>query len=148
MMGRKRKGISNIVAAVFLLSISITVASLYANWAPSFSEDVARNAVNQTNRDISCQNAGMSIKDPVYDRSADEILFEIQNTGTIRFNKEITIAAFNSSVPINRTSISSLEVEESISKSIPARKAPDTVIATSPECPSLNVRTNYIRHRD
>lgn len=137
------KGISNIISAVLLLAISISIVSIYSSWAPELSENATQSAVNQANQDIKCDNAALSIKDPVYDSSVDETLFELVNSGNIRFTGNITVAAIESTV-LNKTTVEGLDVGQSISRRIPSSQKPDMIVISSSECPSLSVRRTQI----
>lgn len=138
------KGISQVVSAVVILAVGITVVSMYAEWAPSFAEDLVSRTTNQTDRQIKCDNAAISIENAEYDRAVRRIFFDLRNTGTIRFSRGISTGAFNSSAIINRTSISSLDVDETRQVTIISDKIPDEVLASSNDCPEIEISEERI----
>lgn len=145
---KPRKGLSNIIITVLLLAISVSIAGLYSNWAPNFSENITQKTVDQTDHDIKCRNAALSIKDPVHDDSANAVLFDLENSGTIRFTEGIRVAAFNSSTIINETTVEGLEVGDSVAQRLYSKEKPDMILATSFECPSLSVKRTTIEAQD
>lgn len=141
------KGISNLITTVFLVAIAVSVATLYSSWAPDFAGNLTQSSVDQTNHDIKCRNAGVSISNPVYDLSANSTLFDVVNSGNIRFTDTVEIIALNTSIQ-NRTEIQGLEVGESVSESIDSTHKPRRLVVSTAECPSLEVERTQIRTRD
>lgn len=131
------KGISNIVSAIIILAVGLSIASIYAEWAPDLAEAIGEGISDQTSDQIKCDNAGIAVKDVEYDKSGQIIEFNLENTGTIRFSKGIHAAAYNSSNQINRTTIEELEVGETHHASITSSKIPDIVVLTTVDCPSI-----------
>lgn len=128
------KGISQIASVAVLLGIAVSVAGLYAEWAPRYSENVTSEVASQTNTDLKCGNAAISIQDPVYDKTGNRIIFDLYNSGTIRFTKKIEIAAFNNSLIVNRTTVEELEVGEKEKTEIVSNRIVERVVASSTQC--------------
>ena len=132
-----RKGISEIVSSVLILAIAVSVAAVYAQWAPDFSENTTQQVADQANNQLKCSNAAFNIRTVEYDRTAQLATFNISNTGTINFNNDITVTAVNSSQITGQKTIASLEVEETQLVELQTDKIPGTLIASSQECPEL-----------
>ncbi|MFB6191464.1 MAG: hypothetical protein ABEJ64_03475 [Candidatus Nanohaloarchaea archaeon] len=139
------KGVSEVVSAVIVLAVGVSVVSLYAAWAPDFAEDTVGDVANQSNNQIKCSNAGLSIDDAFYDRTGQVIEIKVENTGTIRFSRGLYAGAFNSSLEIGRTTISELQVGETQTVQISADRAPGMVLVTSNDCPDVEARETRIR---
>jgi flagellin-like protein len=131
------KGISNVITTALLLAISVSIAGLYASWAPQFSQNITENAANQNQENMRCDNAGISIQNPTYYTGSKIVVFNVRNTGTIRFTDPLEIAVFNGTRPMNRTTVSELEVGESDRYEIFSSKKVSRVLATSSECPDV-----------
>lgn len=131
----RRKAISNIISSVLLIAVSVSIATVYAQWAPEFSKNATNKVSGQTNTDIKCRNAGIAIRSPIYDKSSETFSFDLANTGTIRLTKGVNIILLNNSQVINRTTASSLEIEEERHISMEVTKIPDRAITSSIECP-------------
>lgn len=142
------KGVSSIITAAFLIAISVSVVGIYSEWAPDFARNITAESSEQSNRNLRCSNAALAISDPVYDRSGDQVDFELENSGTIRFTQQITVTAFNNSLPVNNTTFNGLEVGESESSNIRTGKIPENLLAVSSECPDVEDLENKIQVKD
>lgn len=138
------KGLSNVISSVLILAVSISLVSIYAGWAPDFANQLAEDAANDTNRNIKCSNAALSLENATYDLSGQATLIDLENTGTIRFTQGVRIGAFNSSSPIARKTVPLLEVGETEEVTLESEKVPDTVVATSEDCPELKKQEDSI----
>jgi flagellin-like protein len=143
-----RKGVSNIIGVAIMLAVGLSLAGLYSNWAPEFAQNKTEKIAGNANHEIKCRNAGISIQSPVYDKSSNLTLFELENSGTITLSEQIQIAALNNSAILNRTTVSSLEVGESRDTQIQSRRSPDMLIAASSECPSIDEKEQLIQIRN
>ncbi len=143
------KGISEIVSAVVILGIGISLVSLYAEWAPTFAEDTVGDFSNRSGQQIKCSNAAFSIKDAEYDKSSNSTIFYLENDGTIRFAGGITVGVFNSTtVEIGRKAIQNLDVEQEKRISVDSPRIPSYIIATSRDCPDVEATEERINvHR-
>ena len=139
-----RKGISDIIGVALILAVGITLTGLYSNWAPEFAANNTQKIADNTNNEIKCRNAAVSIRSPVYYNSANLTEFEVENSGTITLSDGVQIAAINSSSILNRTSISRLDVGENVDAEIYSKRSPDTLLAASQECPSIDERERLI----
>lgn len=132
-----RKGISSVIVSVLLVAVGLAVVSIYAQWAPTFAENVTSDFTDQTQEDIKCDNAGLSVREPVYDRTGQLFTYKIQNTGTIRFSGDVNSILVNQSEVVNTSIITGLEVEETREVQIKTGKIPDKLIVTPTDCPSV-----------
>lgn len=143
-----KKGISDIIGVALILAIGITLTGLYSNWAPDFAKNNTQQIADNANHEIKCRNAAVSIRSPVYYRSANLTEFEVENSGTITLSEGVQIAALNSSSILNRTSISRLDVGENVDAEIYSKRSPDTLLVASEECPSIDEREKLIQIQD
>lgn len=139
-----RKGISEIISSVLLLAIAVSIAGVYSQWAPQYSEDTAEEIGDQANNQVKCNNAVFDIYDVKYDLTSQRATFRLSNKGTINFNEDITITAVNASQIIGQKTINSLEVEETQLTELPTDKIPEILIASSQECPDLEITEEQI----
>lgn len=135
---------SEIVSAVLILAVSVSILSLYAEWAPGFAEDMVGEVADQSDREIKCSNAAVSVSDVVYHKTLKSVEFDVENTGTIRLSRGIQVGAFSSSLELNRTTISELSVGETHRARIIADRPPEKIIASSKDCPDLEITENGI----
>lgn len=138
------KGVSEITSAVIVLAVGVGTVSLYAQWAPPFAENTVGEIVDESNREIKCNNAAISVENALYDRTGEILEFELENTGTIRLSGGLYAGAFNSSLEINRTVISEIGVGETRTVRISAGRAPGMVLVTSSDCPEIEARETSI----
>jgi len=141
------KGISSVVTTVLVLAIAVSLAGIYSEWAPRITENITRTATEGNENNIRCGNAALSIDDPVYDKTGEITLFDLRNAGTIRFSDQIRVAAINSSRIINRTNVTGIGVDETVSERIDTSRYPDRIIAYSDECPELQEEETVISVR-
>ncbi len=139
-----RKGISQIISAVLLVAISVSIAGIYSEWAPSFAGEISREAADQSSNELKCDSAGFNIKNPRYDISGEILKVELQNTGTIRLNNDIQLATLNSSQVISQITVSDLEVGETELITLTSEKIPERLVGSSKTCPDLRVEARQI----
>lgn len=141
-----RKGVSQIISSVLLLAIAVSIGGIYSQWAPDFSEMISQDAADRSNDRIKCSNAGINIENAKYDISGQLAELELSNTGTIRFNADIQVAAMNSSQISGSTTVSELDVEETELVTLRSEKVPEKIIAsvTGEACPGLSIETSQI----
>lgn len=139
------KGISPIVSSVLVLAVAISVMGIYANWAPDFAGDLAGEFSNQSDQRIKCSNAGIAVRNAVYDKTGRQVEFEVENTGTIRFNTEVFTAAVNNSQVIGRNTFTGLDVEETQTLLIETDRIPGQLIASTNDCPEVRVEQDFIQ---
>lgn len=140
-------GLSKVVTAAILLAISISLVSIYAEWAPGFAENATGKTVENTENQLKCSNAGLNIQNAVYDRTGNKLSFELENTGTIRFRKNIYIGVFNKTSQTGRKTITDLEVEEKRTVNINSGKVPEQIQVSTQECPGIEVEERMIEAR-
>lgn len=143
------KGISEIVSAVLILAVGISIVSVYSEFAPALAGNLVGEATNQTDHEIKCSNAAVSINSAEYDKSSNSTIFHLENDGTIRFARGMKIGVFNSSTDeIARKSIKNLEVEQKKRISIETQKVPSSIMVTSTDCPEIKATEDRINvHR-
>ncbi|MFB6208546.1 MAG: hypothetical protein ABEJ56_00215 [Candidatus Nanohaloarchaea archaeon] len=131
------KGISQIITATLILLVGMSMASVYASWAPEFSRNVTSSVAEQENRKIECRNAGFSIKRAKYDFSANFTRVTVLNTGTINFEEDLTVASINNSRILNTKEVELLEVDEERNVTLDSNKTPGKVVIASSNCPEM-----------
>lgn len=134
-----RKGISQILSSVLLLAITVSVAGIYSQWAPSFSTNASQQVADQAENDLKCENAAFGISEVEYDITGNLLKLRISNGGTINFNNDITVTGINSSEIIAERTIGSLGVDEDRLVELRSERVTDIVVVTSQECPELRV---------
>jgi len=132
-----KKGISQIVSSVLLMAIAVSIAGVYSEWAPEFSEETSQKIADQTNNQLKCNNADFRVSEVKYDITGQQLTFEISNTGTINFNNDITVSSINSSNIVSQKTIESLEVDENRLIELNSDKITQIMVVTSRECPEL-----------
>lgn len=138
------KGISEIISSVILLAVAISIAAVYAQWAPDFSRNTTQQVADQTQNELKCSNAAFDISEASYDITGQLIRFKISNKGTINFNDDITVTAINSSQISAQKTIGQLEVEETQQIEIDSNTTPELLIASSKDCPELRMNEESI----
>lgn len=141
------KGISSVITAVLLVSVSVALASMYAGWAPEFSRNVTSTVVEDSEATTKCRNAALSIQDPYYDKNAQTTFFTLKNTGTITLAKKTEIIGINAT-KLNSTTIYGLEPEDSSRGSFETSRIPNRILVRSEDCPELRAATTNIDIRN
>lgn len=134
-----RKGISQILSSVLLLAVTVSIAGVYSQWAPSFSSDTSQQVADQADSNLKCGNAAFGVSDVNYDITGNILTLEISNGGTINFNDDITVTGFNSSEIIAERQIGSLGVDENRFVEVRSDRVVEVVVVTSSACPELEV---------
>ncbi len=138
------KGISHIVSAVIVLAVGITAVSIYAEWAPYLAENIAGDAAEQTDQEIKCRNAAITVENAEYSQSGQIAFFDLENTGTIRLSDGLNVGALTSSTVLNRTTVSSLDVGETQHITIRTDRTPERLMVSSIDCPEIKAETERI----
>jgi flagellin-like protein len=138
------KGVSAIISTVLILGIAVSLAGVYATWAPNIAENVTREVTPSSENDLKCGNAAISIQDAAFDQSGEVTLFDLRNSGTIRFDEEIIVRALNNTRTLNNTTVPNLAVEETVSTNIPTDGKPERLIALTDQCPSVRAEETII----
>lgn len=144
------KGVSQVLTSTIILAVAISVAGVYSNWAPGFAEDITGETADQTNRDIRCGNAELSIAVAEYDLSGNFTDVELRNSGTIDFNGGIEIVTFgNESQIIGQETMENLEAAETGQINVYSDEIPERMAASSSDCPNeVVVSTDVISVRE
>jgi len=141
------KGISAIVSAIMLIGVSVSLATIYADWAPGISEDITGRTVEDSDQSTKCRNAALSFQNPYYSEAGNNVEFDLKNTGSISFNKEIKVFAVNASIARNSTTTTGLNPGETFSGTIITTRAPDLLVIDSEDCPSIRNNAEDIEVR-
>ncbi|MFB6245296.1 MAG: hypothetical protein ABEJ03_03020 [Candidatus Nanohaloarchaea archaeon] len=128
---------TSVILTVLLLGVAVGLTSIYAGWAPNLSKEIAGSAANQTAQDTRCRNAGISVQNPEYDKNSNIFSFDLKNTGNIRFEESIEVAAFSNALRLNSTSIAGLSPGRTRPGSMKTGSKPDKVLVNAQECPGL-----------
>lgn len=140
-----RKGISEIISSVLLVAIAVSVAGVYAQWAPEFASDTSQEAATQAENNLKCSNAAFDISGVEYDRTGQISKFNLSNKGTITFNNDIMVTSINSSRITGQKTVTSLEVDETRLIELESEKVTESLIASSQECPGLKITEDNIK---
>lgn len=141
------KGVSQVLTSTIILAVAVSVAAVYGNWAPGFAGDITGETADQTNRDIRCGNAALSIATAEYDLSGNFTEVELRNSGTINLNQGVEVVVFNNqSQIIGQDVIQSIQAAETGQTRIDSDEVPDRMAASSRDCPGeVAVSTDMIR---
>lgn len=140
-----RKGISQVISSTLMIAIAVSIAGLYAQWAPDFSQGTTGQVADSINQDIACRNAAVDLKKPVYDQSGQRTTVDIENTGTISFYDSVNVYALNNSQVIQEFQIADLEVGETRTLEINSSEIPNKIVTTVDTCPSLKIEETEIK---
>lgn len=132
-----KKGISEIISSVLLLAIAVSVAGVYSQWAPDFSRNTSEEIANQADNQLKCSNAAFSVSSVEYDTVTQTLSLETSNKGTINFENDLSVTAFNSSEAVGQKKITSLRTGSSESVEIEVDRSPEVVVVSSQSCPDL-----------
>jgi hypothetical protein len=141
------KGISQVITSALILAVGLSIAGVYANWAPDFAERVAGDTADQQNQDLRCRNAGIRINSAVYDLTGNFTEAEITNTGTINLRDDLTVTSVNQSRVIGNKEINQIEVESTRIVQVESDEKPESVVVTSSGCPDLEASIQNIEEK-
>ena len=136
MRARTYKGLSPLIAAVFLIAATMTVAAVLAYWA----SDLIRPSFSGTNQtQAMCQSSDFTIYQCAYDKSTGEIDMLLYNT---KSNSVGNLQAFvfdaegnsGSAIPVNGTIAPALFLHFSIPN---VAENFTKVVVSSGTCPNL-----------
>lgn len=140
------KGISQVATSALLIAVAITAVGIYSNWLPDFARDSVQGITDTQDQRIKCSNAGLSLGEVVYNSGDSETTVEVQNSGTISFRENVTLAVVNSnSQIIDEETLSELEVGNTRSVTFSTPSKPGYVIASSYSCPDVSSRRDRIQ---
>lgn len=139
------KGVSQVLTSAIILAVGVAVAGVYSTWAPDFAGDITGQTADQTNSNIKCSNAGLSIETVRYDLSGNFTEVGLRNSGTIDLNQGVEVVLYNQSRIIARSTIESIEADNTFTERIDGDEIPERMAASSQDCPSeLVVSTERI----
>ncbi len=100
------RGISPLLAAVLLISVTVVIATLYAGWYSSLIGGQTKMIENKTRQSIDCTAARISILDVYMDFANNISRVNVRNSGQV--DDTIISANIYNSFGINGTNLSAL----------------------------------------
>lgn len=139
------KGVSQVISAVLVLAVAVSIAGVYANWAPEFARNITERTTQQHQADLTCENAAVNIRSAKYYSSQNIVEVEIENTGTVNLYEGFITAALNQRAEVigNKT-IEGIEVGEKDNFQIEVTGEPSEIILNSRNCPGEDIYTTNI----
>ncbi len=92
------KGLSPLIASVFLIAIALTAATILSGWTSSFASSQTTKIQDDTALKIKCSNAGLAVDNVRYNCSSGKISLDAYNSG------QIGLSRFKFLVILNNTS--------------------------------------------
>lgn len=129
------KGVSQVLTSAIILAVGVAVAGVYSTWAPNFAEDITGQTADQTNSNIKCSNADLSIETVQYDLSGNFTEVGLRNSGTIDLRGGVEVVMYNQSRIIARQTIDNLQAGNTLTRRIDGDEIPDRMAASSSDCP-------------
>lgn len=126
------KGVSTIISAVLLLTVTVAVIGLFSGWAPNLVQTVTEDTGNQTRNQVGCNDADLEIVSARYYTGSNTTVV-VRNSGR-RNLQSVNIDAWNGQLPMNRTTIS-LSPGELKAENVTTTSNPTYVEAISSNCP-------------
>ena len=80
---KRLKGISPLLAAVFLIMIAAVAVPMFSGWFTSLLRSTTNSAGNTTEQSIKCNAAGIAIEDFYLDFSAGMARANVRNSGQV-----------------------------------------------------------------
>lgn len=77
----KEKGISPIIAAVFLIAFVLATAGILSEWFMGFSRQQAKEAVSKGKEEVACSYSGLEIRKARYNNTTGRVTLHVENTG-------------------------------------------------------------------
>ncbi len=133
---------------MLVLAVAVSIASLYAGWAPAWTENITKSFTEDSREDIKCTNAGLSIRNAKYDRSDLDLTFDLVNTETVRFPGDINLLALNNSLVVKQKTVKGLDVGETLKVTMVIQKEPDQIMASPTDCARITSKENFINVTD
>lgn len=100
-----RKGISPLIASVLLLAVTLSIAGIFSGWGPGIISSVTEETSNQTDRQISCNEASVEITAAKH-YEGENTSVVLRNRGRMDLDDLRVIAFQDDDLPINRTTTS------------------------------------------
>lgn len=126
------KGISNLIATVLILAVTISVVSLFAGWAPTIVQDATRGTGEQVSDQIDCNSASLSVEGARYYPTGNRTAVVARNNGNIDLSS-VRMEAYKGVLPMNSTN-TSIGKGELAEKNITTKNRPSKVRAISTNC--------------
>lgn len=126
------KGISTLISAVLLLSVTVAAIGVFSSWAPDLVQTVTEDTGNQTRTEVNCNDADLEIVSARY-YTDENTTVVVRNSGRVDFD-DVKIDAWRNDVPMNRSSIS-LDSGSLKTENVSTTSLPDYVEVISTDCP-------------
>ncbi|MDY6776593.1 MAG: archaellin/type IV pilin N-terminal domain-containing protein [Candidatus Nanohaloarchaea archaeon] len=140
-----RKGVSPLIAAVLLIAFTMAVAAIVTSWVTTFTQERTEQLGNRSEEMIQCSYAGINIYEATFDSQNNVTDVSIENTGTVDL-ANVSATAFAGSELLGTTYISDLRAGETDTSTIDGtNQKPDTIRATTKNCPSVSSEETYIQ---
>ena len=99
---KKLKGVSPLIASVLLIAFTVAVAGIISGWLQGFTRSTTSTVTSQSNTELVCSYAGISLSSVKYGSSDLSLSGKIENTGQVGIGS-ITLQIFftNGSGPNN-----------------------------------------------
>lgn len=75
------KGVNTMIAATLLIAITVAMATLFAGWATTLTNQQTQTVGNKTKTGVDCTRAGITIDSVYLDFVANKSRVNVKNTG-------------------------------------------------------------------
>lgn len=137
------KGISNVISAVLVVLVAVSAITIYSGWAPNLVRSVTDSTSNQTTSTIDCNDGSIEILSSKYLSGESNTSVVVRNDGRSDL-KDIQVSAWNESIPMNKSLISSLEQGNFTTEKVVTTEKPTSIRVFSQECGSISDRLDEI----
>lgn len=125
------KGISALISSVLLLTVTVSVVSIFAGWAPNLVQLVTDETGNQTRNQVDCNNADVEVISSRFYTSGNTTVV-VRNNGRKDLGR-VMIEAWQNDQPMNRTE-TELNKGDLKTLNVSTSSKPDRVEAISISC--------------
>jgi len=133
------KGISALISAVLLLTVTVAAVSIFSAWAPNLVQEVTERTGNQTKSEVNCNQAALKIVTAKYDSGNTTVA--VRNEGGM--DLEIRIEAWRNELPQNSTT-ASVNSGSLKTKNVTTDSKPDRIETISTSCENARHNTEDI----
>ena len=119
------------ISAVLLLTVTVSVVSVFAGWAPNLVQGITDQTGNQTRNQVSCNEADLEIVSAKYFIGTDTTVV-VRNNGRKSLDR-VMVEAWRDERPLNRTEIS-MDIGALKTVNVTTNSEPDRVEAIAVAC--------------
>lgn len=134
------KGVSALIGAVLVLTVTVATVSVFAGWAPQLVQGITDTTENQTEQEVRCNDAELRVITAKHDSGNTTVAF--RNEGSIDFN-EVRIEAWRDDLPQN-SATTSADSGALVSKNVTTDNEPDRIEVISTACNNAKDSTEDI----